>query len=161
VSERGPDVLDRLAGLPLGSFARPLQRFLVTEQGRYLAVAGTVSVGYLALLAVLLSTGLPYMIAITIAQAVAISCAFPAYRVLVFRSTAPWRSEVGRFVSVWAGGAVAGFVVTPIVVELSPVPPLAAQVAAVVVVAVASYLGHRYVSFRHRGAPDPDGPAPR
>jgi putative flippase GtrA len=30
------------------------------------------------------------------------------------------------------------------------VPPLVGQVAAVVIVAMLSYLGHRFVSFRHR-----------
>ncbi|WP_431473297.1 hypothetical protein [Ornithinimicrobium sp. W1665] len=39
---------------------------------------------------------------------------------------------------------------TPALVELAGIAPLPAQVVAIAVVAVGSYLGHRYVSFRHR-----------
>lgn len=157
-------MLDHLARIRLGPLGRPLAGLLSTSQGRYLVVAGSVQLGYLVLLAALLSTGIWYMAAIAMAQVVAISVAFPTYRRLVYRSTGPWRSEIGRFVSVWAGGATAGFVVTPLLVELTPIPPLAAQVIAVVVVACGSYLGHHYVSFRHHHADrkadaGPEGPA--
>jgi putative flippase GtrA len=118
------------------------------EQIRYLLVAGTTTLLYLGLLAALLATGLPYMVAILIAQAVIISVAFPTYRRLIFRSTRPWRQDLPRFVGVWGGGFVAGLVATPLLVELAGIPPLPAQVLAVVVVAVLSYLGHRYISFR-------------
>lgn len=117
------------------------------EQIRYLAVAGTTTLAYLGLLAVLL-TVLPYMAAILVAQAAIISIAFPTYRRLIFRSRQPWRRDLPRFVSVWGGGFVAGLVATPLLVELAGMPPLPAQVLAVVVVAVLSYLGHRYISFR-------------
>lgn len=150
MSDHPPDVLDRLAAAPLGPPGRLLARLLSTEQGRYLVVAGSVSGGYLVLVAVGLAAGLPYLLAIALAQAVTIACAFPLYRRLVFRSHGPWRPELGRFLSVWSGGMVAGFIATPLLVELTPIPPLVAQVIAVVVVAVASFLGHRFVSFRHR-----------
>ena len=145
-----PDLLDRLASLPLGPLSALLRRLVSTEHGRYLVVAGSVSVGYLGLVAAGLATGLPYLLAIALAQVVTISVAFPTYRSLVFRSHGPLLAEFGRFLSVWSGGMVAGFVATPLLVELTPIPPLEAQVIAVVVVAVGSFLGHRFVSFRHR-----------
>jgi putative flippase GtrA len=120
------------------------------EQIRYLAVAGTTTLLYLGLLAALL-VALPYMLAILVAQAVIISIAFPSYRRLIFRSTRPWRQDLPRFVGVWGGGFVAGVVATPLLVELVGMPPLPAQVLAVVVVAVLSYLGHRFISFRTAG----------
>jgi putative flippase GtrA len=120
------------------------------EQIRYLAVAGSTTLVYLGLLAALL-TVLPYMLAILVAQAVIISVAFPTYRRLIFRSTRPWRLDLPRFVGVWAGGFLAGVVATPLLVELVGMPPLPAQVLAVVVVAVLSYLGHRFISFRTAG----------
>jgi putative flippase GtrA len=120
------------------------------EQIRYLAVAGSTTLVYLGLLAALL-TVLPYMLAILVAQAVIISVAFPTYRRLIFRSTRPWRQDLPRFVGVWAGGLLAGVVATPLLVELVGMPPLPAQVLAVVVVAVLSYLGHRFISFRTAG----------
>jgi putative flippase GtrA len=120
------------------------------EQIRYLAVAGSTTLVYLGLLAALL-TVLPYMLAILVAQAVIISVAFPTYRRLIFRSTRPWRQDLPRCVGVWGGGFLAGVVATPLLVELVGMPPLPAQVLAVVVVAVLSYLGHRFISFRTAG----------
>lgn len=121
---------------------------LEREQVRYVAVAGTTTVVYLGVLAMLLATGMPYMFGILVAQATIITVAFPAYRRLIFRSTGRWQSDLVRFLGVWAGGFVAGVVATPALVELAGVPPLPAQAIAVAVVAVASYLGHRFVSFR-------------
>lgn len=123
---------------------------MTTEQGRYLLIAGTTAVGYLGLVAAGLSAGLPYMLAISAAQVVTIACAFPAYRILIFRSTGRVLGDFVRFLSVWSGGMVAGFVGTPLLVEVLGMAPLPAQILAVVVVAVGSYLGHRFFSFRHR-----------
>lgn len=111
-------------------------------------MAGSTAVCYLAILALLLTTGLHYMIAIAIAQLVVISAAFPTYRRLIFRSTGRWQSDLPRFVGIWSGGFIAGIVVTPALVELAGQPPLLAQVFAVAAVAILSYLGHKYVSFR-------------
>lgn len=120
---------------------------LASEQVRYLLVAGTTSLFYLALVAGGLATGAHYMVAIGVAQVITVACAFPAYRTLIFRSRRHWRRDLPRFVGIWSGGFVAGIVVTPLLVELLGVPPLPAQVGAVVGVAVLSYLGHRYFSF--------------
>lgn len=121
---------------------------LEREQIRYLVVAGSMTLCYLFILAMLLMTGIHYMIAIAIAQVVVISGAFPTYRRLVFRSKGRWQSDLPRFVGVWSGGFIAGIVATPALVELAGQPPLLAQVIAVAVVAILSFLGHKYVSFR-------------
>ena len=81
---------------------------------------------------------------------ITVAVAFPVYRRLIFRSTGPWRADLPRFVAVWTGGFVAGIVATPLLVELTPLQPLAAQVIAVAAVALLSYAGHHFVSFRHR-----------
>lgn len=141
---------------------------LANEQIRYVVVAGTTTLLYLGVLAGLLATGLPYMVAILLAQAAIISIAFPTYRRLIFRSNQSWRHDLPRFLGVWGSGFLAGVVATPLLVELAGVPPLPAQVIAVVVVAVLSYLGHRYISFgrgvRWRSAdsenPDPISSSP-
>ena len=121
---------------------------LEREEIRYLFVAGSTAVCYLAILAALLATDLPYMIAILITQVIIFSVAFPVYRRLIFRSTGRWQSDLPRFVGVWSGGFIAGIVATPALVELAGQPPLLAQVIAVAVVAVLTYLGHKFVSFR-------------
>jgi putative flippase GtrA len=118
------------------------------EEVRYLFVAGTVAVSYLAILAALLASGLPYMIAILLDQVVIFSVAFPVYRRVIFRSTGRWQPDLARFLGVWSGGFVAGIVATPALVELAGEPPLLAQVIAVAVVAVLTFLGHKFVSFR-------------
>jgi putative flippase GtrA len=125
-----------------------VQKALNEEGIRYLLVAGSTTVCYLGILAALLATGLAYMIAILIAQAIIISLAFPIYRRVIFRSTGRWQSDFPRFVGVWSGGLIAGIIATPALVELADQPPLVAQVIAVAVVAVLSYLGHKFVSFR-------------
>jgi len=124
-------------------------------QVRYVLVAGTTSLVYLGLVAGGLFFGWHYMIAILVAQAITIVCAFPAYRTLVFASRGGWRTDFARFLSVWSSGMVAGFVATPLLVEILRMPPLLAQVVAIVVVAVGSYLGHRYFSFRDRDSGGP------
>jgi putative flippase GtrA len=156
VTERRPDILDRLAAARMGPVGLLLRRLLSTEQGRYLVVAGTVSLGYLGLVAIGLAAGLPYMLAIALAQAVTIACAFPAYRTLVFRSSGPMGSEFRRFLSVWSGCLVVTFGATPLLVELASTPPFLAQVVLVAVVPVGSFLGHRFFGFRHRHRPPAD-----
>lgn len=118
---------------------------------RYLVVAGCTSLGYLALVTVGLALGWFYMVAILVAQVITIACAFPAYRSLVFESRGPIWGDFVRFLSVWSTGAIAGIVATPFLVEVFGMHPLVAQVLAIIVIAVASYLGHRFFSFRHRG----------
>jgi putative flippase GtrA len=139
-----PDVVASSSGGLAGLVNTALRR----EQIRYLVVAGSTSACYLGILAVLLATGLPYMIAILIAQAIIIAVAFPVYRRLIFRSTGRWQHDLPRFVGVWSGGFIAGIVATPALVEFAGQPPLLAQVIAVAAVAVLSYLGHKFVSFR-------------
>lgn len=134
---------------------RILDLFRSYHQLRYLVVAGCTSLGYIGLVALGLRTGVHYMIAILIAQAITIACAFPAYRNLVFQSRGTIPADFVRFLSVWASGAIAGLVATPFLVEVFGMPPLIAQVLAIIVIAVASYLGHRFFSFRHR-EPEPD-----
>lgn len=120
------------------------------HQIRYLIVAGTTSLAYIGLVAAGLTLHLHYMVAILIAQAITIACAFPAYRTLVFESRGRVWADFVRFLSVWASGAIAGVVGTPFLVEVFGMAPLIAQVLAIIVVAVASYLGHRFFSFRTR-----------
>lgn len=137
---------------PAGGPTEPglVRRTLEREEVRYLVVAGCTTLLYLAMLAGLLATGLQYMVAILVAQALIISIAFPTYRRLIFRSNGDWRPDLPRFVGVWAGGFVAGVVATPALVELVGLDPLLAQVIAVAAVAVLSYLGHKFFSFGPR-----------
>lgn len=146
------------AGLGRTRWGRLTLRLLEREEVRYLLVAGTTTLVYLALVGVLLLTTLPYMVAILLTHAVMIPSAFPVYRSLIFRSTGRWQRDLPRFAGVWSGGFVGGIVLTPLLVEIVGMHPFAAQVVAVAVMAVASYLGHRFVTFRRH--PDEFRPVP-
>lgn len=132
-----------------------VRRALARHELRYLVVAGTTTLFYLGLVGGGLLLDLPYMLAIACAHAVTICVAFPAYRHLVFRSRRAWPADLWRFLSVWSGGMVAGFVATPLLVEVVGMAPFVAQVLAIVVVAVSSYLAHRFWSFGHRDLDEP------
>lgn len=127
-----------------------VRRLLRREEIRYLTVAGSTTVVYLAVVAGLLWTGLHYMVAILFAQVMIITGAFPTYRRLIFRTTGGWRGDLPRFVGVWTGGFIAGIFATPALVELVGLSPLLAQVIAVAAVAAFSYLGHKFISFGKR-----------
>jgi len=118
------------------------------EQVRYLIVAGAVSLAYLAVVALFLAVGLPYMLAIVVTQVITICGAFPVYRKLIFRSKNPWLQDFPRFIGVWTGGIIGGFIATPLLVEVAGMKPFYAQVVSMVVIAVFGYLGHHFVSFK-------------
>lgn len=118
------------------------------QPARYLVVAGMTSLTYLGLVGGGLRLGLHYIVAILVAQVLTISFAFPAYRHWVFAPGARWTTDFARFLSVWSTGAVAGLIMTPLLVELAGWQPMWAQVFALVVVSVGSYLSHRFFTFR-------------
>lgn len=133
----------------------PVTRAFGRHELRYVLVAGVTASFYLALVGGGLLLDVPYLLAIAGAHAVTICAAFPAYRHLVFRSTRPWPGDLWRFLSVWSGGMVAGFLVTPLLVEVVGMAPFAAQVLAILAVAGSSYLAHRFWSFGHHGLDEP------
>lgn len=137
------------------SAARPRLRDMAAEAMRYYLVAGLVAVGYLAVYALCLQLGIHYYLGIAIAQVITIAWAFPLYRRVVFRWEGLWWRAFPRFLSVWAGGMIAGFVGTPLLVELLGVPPFWAQAIMMVVVSLASFLLHRIFTFRRRGHDEP------
>ncbi len=119
---------------------------------RYLVVAGTTSLFYLGLVALGLVLGWYYILVILIAQAITIACAFPVYRTVIFQSHGRVLTDFVRFLSVWLSGLIAGLVLTPLLVEVLHWQPFIAQVIAVAVVSIASFLGHRFFSFRTKRA---------
>lgn len=126
---------------------------------RYLAVAGGVILLYLGLYSGGVLLGVHYFFSILIAQFITISVAFPLYRTVVFDSTGRILTDFVRFLSVWTTGAIAGIVATPLLVEVARIDPITAQVMAVVVVGVGSFLAHKFFSFRGRGG-SPTSPSP-
>ncbi len=120
---------------------------MLGQSWRYLLVAGCTALFYLGLVALGLAIGLHYFIAILIAQAITIVLAFPFYRRFVFESTSGLWGDFARFLVVWSTGAVSGLVITPLLVELLGWDPFVAQVFAIAVVSVGSFLAHRLFTF--------------
>jgi len=133
---------------------------VVGELVRYYLSAGVMAVFYLGLYGGGLLLGVPYFVAIVFAQAVTIAVAFPVYRRFVFRSNGALWPDFMRFLSVWMGGAIAGFIATPLLVELVRIDPFIAHLIAVVVVSILSFLGHRFFSFRRRASTADSSDAP-
>ena len=125
-----------------------VERLWARKGIRYLVVAGCTQVVYLGTFSLGLLAGWHYMIAIAVAQVVTIAAAFPAYRTIVFESRGRVWSDFVRFLGVWASGAFAGILLTPALVEIAGMPPLPAQIIAIAIVAVGSFLGHHFFSFR-------------
>lgn len=119
---------------------------------RYLLAGGSIAALYLAVFtaAVLLRPAWHYFASFAVAQVVTIAVAFPVYRRWVFLSRGSLLGDWARFLSVWATSLIGSAVSLPLLVDVLGMQPVPAQVIAVVVLSIGSYLGHRFVSFRHR-----------
>ena len=125
-----------------------LTSVLTRTEVRYLVVAGSISVLSWAMVALGLSFGWHYMIATVFSQLAPIPVAFPAYRRFVFESQGPLRGDLFRFMIVWGTGMIAPIAAAPLLVEGLGMNPVLAQIVITVVVAIGSFLGHRFFSFR-------------
>jgi hypothetical protein len=119
---------------------------------RYLMAAGSISVLSWAMVALGLRLGWHYMLATVFSQVAPIPVAFPLYRRFVFRSTGSLRGDLVRFIVVWGTGMIAPIAAAPLLVEGLHLNPVLAQVVITVVVAIGSFLGHKFFSFRRAAA---------
>ena len=103
---------------------------------------------YLSAFVVAMATVDRYFLAICFAQVAAIAFAFPVYRRRVFRAEGSLRRQFVAFLGVWWSGAAMSLLGVPLLVETSPLGPLAAQVVVLLVVGAFSFFGHRRLTFR-------------
>ena len=115
---------------------------------RYGIAGGVTQAVYLTTMAVGMLGGAHYLLALALAQVAAITFAFPTYRNLVFVAEGSVLRQFGTFMGVWWTGAAISLVGVPALVELAGLPPLGAQVIVLTFVVLASYLGHRTITFR-------------
>lgn len=123
------------------------------EAARYLLAGGLVTGFYLAIYALLLWLDVHYFIAILIAQVLTIAIAFPIYRRFVFGPGVSLLRDFVRFLTVWVGGAVAGLIGTPLLVELLSWNPFLGQLVAILIVTVVNFAVHRFWTFAPRHPP--------
>lgn len=137
------------------------------EQILYLAVGGWNTVfGYAvwALLQFLLGNRLHYLLIVLMAWPIAVLNAYLGYRYLVFNSRGPILRELPRFSLVYVAALAANLVLLPVALWLLPLNIYVVQALFMALVVIASYLAHKYFSFRggqvRRTGPLPPEPTP-
>lgn len=96
----------------------------------------------------LLPSGWPPAVAVALAYSISIVFAFFAHRTLVFRVRGRLLGDFVRFVAVNSGGLVLNMVGVQLAVGVLDLPRTPATVVVMGMVAVLSFFGHRYISFR-------------
>jgi putative flippase GtrA len=121
------------------------------EQILYLIVgAWNTLFGYLvwALLQYLLHDYIYYLFILVLAWFPAVLNAYVGYRLLVFRSKASVWRELPRFSLVYVGTLCIGLVGLPILLRILPFSIYVTQGLFTMVMVIASYLSHKYFSFK-------------
>lgn len=121
------------------------------EQLLYLAVGAWNTLfgyGVWAMLQYLLHPYLNYLVIVVMSYPIAIANAYLCYRYLVFRSHGSVARELPRFSSVYLLTMAANLVALPFLLRLLPFNLYVIQAMFTGLVVVASYLGHKFFSFR-------------
>ncbi|MGY2011039.1 GtrA family protein [Nocardia gipuzkoensis] len=90
----------------------------------------------------------PPAVAVVLAYAVGIVVAFVLHRTLVFRVRGRVLRDFAGFVVVNSGGLLMNTVLLSLAVSVLHLPRIPSAVVVMGLVAVASFFGHRYISFR-------------
>jgi putative flippase GtrA len=89
-----------------------------------------------------------YMVSLYVSYGISIFCAFLLHRYLVFRVRGHFWLDLARFTLVNLAGLGLNTVLLPLVIETTAASPIVAQGFVALTVAVVSYAGHKYFSFR-------------
>lgn len=99
---------------------------------------------------------LGYVITVIVAYFCSSILAFAIYRLFVFRVEGQILLDYMRFVVVYIPSIVMNAVALPICVNALNVNPYLAQAVLMIVLAILSYLGHKFFSFSRRKKPERD-----
>jgi len=135
----------------LQQIRRPADLWALRE-GRYLLVGGfntLVGYGLGVGLYLTLADRLHILVIGVIANILAISVSFTTYKYLVFRSPGRWLMEYLRSYLVYGGSALVGIMLLWLLVDGLHMPIWLAQGLAMLIMVVASYLGHDRFTFRY------------
>jgi putative flippase GtrA len=125
------------------------------EQLLYLAVGAWNSLfgyGVFVVLYYFLNALTNYAVIIVTSYVISIANAYVGYRYLVFRSRGNVLRELPRFSAVYLVTMAVNLIFFPLALKALPVNAYVVQAIFAVGVVVASYLGHKYFSFRGGGA---------
>lgn len=126
---------------------------------RFLAVGGVntaVGLGSFVVLYALAGAVLHYLGALALAYAIGTLVGFVLHRRLVFDVQGHLVADFARYVGVQAVAFTLNSLLLPVLVEAAGLPVVLGQVLALGIVVVASYFGHKLISFRR--PPQPAGP---
>lgn len=131
----------------------PMVRFYFRrrEQILYLVIGGWNTVfgyGVWAVLQYLLGSHLHYLLVVLMSWPIAVLNAYLGYRLVVFQSRGAVLRELPRFSLVYLASLVANLALLPLALATLPFNIYVIQALFTAAVVVASYLGHKYFSFR-------------
>jgi putative flippase GtrA len=139
-----------LSDRPTDRAARVL-RWIQSREFAFLVVGGLntlLGLVSFALFYRLFGDTLHYLGSLVLAYVVGIGASFVVYRRFVYKVRGNVLLDLVRFTGVNAGTFFLNAVCLPILVELAHLPVIPAQVLSIILVTVASYLGHTFISFR-------------
>ncbi|MFF3224146.1 GtrA family protein [Nocardia suismassiliense] len=131
----------------------PLLRLVQRQEVAFAAVGGfntAVGIGLTVVWLAVLGDNVPPSVAVAAAYAVSIVIAFVLHRTLVFRVRGHLLRDFLRFVAVNSGGLLLNMALLELAVSVWHFPDKPAAVVVMGLVAIASYFGHRHISFRRR-----------
>ncbi|MFQ6328571.1 GtrA family protein [Nocardia sp. CWNU-33] len=133
----------------------PLLRLVRRQELAFAVVGGfntalgmTLTVAWLAVL----GPDVPPSVAVVAAYGISIVIAFVLHRTLVFRVRGHVVRDFLRFVAVNSGGLLLNIVLLELAVSVLGFPDKPAAVVVMGLVAIVSFFGHRYISFRREPA---------
>ncbi|GAA5076247.1 GtrA family protein [Nocardia iowensis] len=137
----------------------PLLRLVRRQEVAFAAVGGfntAMGIGMTVVWLAVLGDNVPPSVAVAAAYGVSIVVAFVLHRTLVFRVRGHLLRDFLRFVAVNSGGLLLNMALLELAVSVWHFPDKPAAVVVMGLVAVASYFGHRHISFRRRPPTEPD-----
>jgi putative flippase GtrA len=133
----------------------PLLRLVRRQELAFAVVGGFNTALGMALTVAWLSVlgpDVPPSVAVVAAYGISIVIAFVLHRTLVFRVRGHVMRDFLRFVAVNSGGLLLNIVLLELAVSVLGFPDKPSAVVVMGLVAVASFFGHRYISFRREPA---------
>lgn len=128
------------------------RRVLEDERVRFLLVGGVNTAFAYALFSALvfaLADAIHYTVLLVVTHVVTVLTSYVLHRAWVFHICGRFLRDLPRYWAVQLGVLGVNLVLLPLLVEVVVLHVLVAQALVVAVVAVVSWCGHRYLSFRH------------
>lgn len=134
----------------------PLLRIVKRQEIAFAAVGvvnTALGMGLTVMWLAILGASVPPAVAVVLAYAISIVIAFVLHRTLVFRVRGHVIRDFLRFVGVNSGGLLMNMALLSLAVSVLHLPSKPSAVVVMGLVAIASYFGHRYISFRREPSP--------